>query len=472
LIARHQYFEFAFRAHGFEYLLAIITSAGVFTQTYLPRRTRPPTHFNAIFINSIKRVRKLREREEFRSFWRLMGERNFFPLQIEFLFVNVLPVCNELAKSHRARTSNSIPKEIAMNFQKHPISLLWRSGFALAAICLTTTLTAAGQWESGALVITSTNNASGNAVEVFKLNTSGTPSLTLAQTLNTGGKGGASTNAGILQFKDGLGAVANYGSSTVSQLVRNGNSVSIGKTIYLAPECVNPDSVALTRDHLFVVGANCAESHAWPWGNVDGPVVSLTNPSAAQIAVGESWAAVTMSSGSLLQLPLNYEGGVLNGTSTAILLPTNADMVPLGEAFWGDVLGFTPAHSPDSFAIVDEDQTLTPIAGPTPSYPVNAPCWVAKGPGNIWYTGNSPGHAISIFFSDGEGGVFYKSVPLPGSPTDITVSADRKWLAVIYTAGGDAYVSVFAIDGHGDLTLEATSSAIGVASFNGVAISL
>ncbi|MFY9855622.1 MAG: hypothetical protein WAK26_17260 [Terracidiphilus sp.] len=358
-----------------------------------------------------------------------------------------------------------------MSFQKHPKPILWRSGFALAAICLTSTMVAAGQPGSGALVITSTNNSSGNAVEVFKLNTSGTPSLTLAQTLTTGGKGGASTNAGILQFNDGLGAVANYGSNTVSQLVLNGNSISIGKTIYLAPECVNPDSVALTQGHLFVVGANCAESHSWPWGYVDGPVVSLANPSAAQIAVGKTWAAVTMSSGSLLQLPLTYEGGVLSGASTSIPLPSNADMVPLGEAFWGNVLGFTPAHSPDSFAIVDADGSLTAIAGPTPSYPVNAPCWVAKGPGNIWYTGNSPGQAISIFFSDGQGGVFYKSVPLPGVPTDLTVSPDQKWLAVIYSAGSEAYVSVFAIDGHGDLTPEATSSAIGVASFSGVAIS-
>ncbi len=400
-----------------------------------------------------------------------MGTRNFSPLQNEFLFVKVLPFRGELAESQPGRTLNSIPKEIAMSFQKHPISFLWRSSFALAAISLTTTISAAGQWGGSTLVITSTNNASGNAVEVFKLDTSGTPSLTLAQTLNTGGKGGASTNAGILQFKDGIGAVANYGSNTVSQLVRNWNSIAIGKTIYLASECVNPDSVALTRDHLFVVGANCAESHSWPWGNVDGPVVSLSNPSAAQIAVGKSWAAVTMSSGSLLQLPLTGENGVLNGTSTAVPLPSNADMVPLGEAFWGDVLGFTPAHSPDSFAIVDEDRNLTAIAGPTPSFPVNAPCWVAKGPGNIWYTGNSPGQAISIFFSDGQGGVFYKSVPLPGSPTDLTVSADDKWLAVIYSAGSNAYVAVFAIDGHGDLTPEATSSAIGVASFNGVAIS-
>jgi hypothetical protein len=358
-----------------------------------------------------------------------------------------------------------------MNSQRHPMSDLWRSGFTLVALCLTGALVASGQSNRSALVVTSTNNASGNAVVVFKLDTAGTPSLALAEKVPTGGKGGASTNAGILQFKGDLGAVANYGSNTVSQLVRYGNSIAIGKTIDLAPDCTNPDSVALTQEHLFVVGASCAESHAWPWGFVDGPVVSLTDPSAAQIAVGENWAAVTMSSGSLLQLPLTHDDGVLSGTSTSIPLPSDADMVPLGEAFWGNVLGFTPAHSPDSFAIVDEDRALTPIAGPTPSFPVNAPCWVAKGPGNIWYTGNSPGDAISIFFSDGQGGVFYKSVPLPGSPTDITVSPDQKWLAVIYAAGGNAYVAVYSIDSHGDLTPIATSNPVGVASFSGVAFS-
>lgn len=106
-----------------------------------------------------------------------------------------------------------------------------------------------------------------------------------------------------------------------------------------------------------------------------------------------------------------------------------------------------------------------------PATPLNAPCWVAKGPGNVWYTGNSPGHAISIFFSDSGGGVFYKSRPLPGAPSDITVSHDSKWLAVIYSAGGNGYVAVFAIDAYGDLTPSATSSPIGVAGFNGVAIS-
>jgi hypothetical protein len=341
----------------------------------------------------------------------------------------------------------------------------------LVTLLLSSGLAASAQHDRSTLVVTSTNSASGNAVVVFKLNTGATPSLQLAENIATGGKGGASTNAGIVQFSGELGAVANYGSNTVSQLVRYGNAVGVVRTIRLAPDCTKPDSIALSDDQLFVVGATCAESHAWPSGNVDGSVVALTDPSAAQIAVGRTWAAVTMSSGSVMQLPLTHESGALSGSSTPITLPDDANSVPLGEAFWGNVLGFTPAHSPKSFAILDADQNLYTVLGPQPSFPTNAPCWVAKGPGNIWYTGNSPGSAIAIFFSDNQGGVFYKNVPLPGSPTDITVSPDKKWLAVIYSAGGSAYVAVYSIDGHGDLTQVATSKAMGAASFNGVAFS-
>jgi hypothetical protein len=234
-----------------------------------------------------------------------------------------------------------------------------------------------------------------------------------------------------------------------------------------------PDSVALTEEHLFVVGTNCAESHRWPWGTVDGGVVGLSDTSAAQIVVGKSWAAVTLKSGSVLELPLVLSGA-LSGASTTITLPSDANNTPLGAGFWGDILGFTPAHSPDSFAIVNKSGTVFPIAGPTPAGPPNnAPCWVAKGPGNVWYTGNSPADAISIFFSDGQGGVFYKSVPLPGSPTDITVSRDGRWLAVIYTGTADSegHIAVFAIDAYGDLTAVAMSNSIGVPAFNGVAFS-
>ncbi len=174
---------------------------------------------------------------------------------------------------------------------------LCRAGGVLAAIFLATAWAVAGGDGRSVFVLTSTNNASpnANAVVVFELNTGGTPSLSWVDTLPTGGKGGASTNAGILQFEGDLGAVANYGSNTVTQLVRYTNFISLGRTIPLANGCVNPDSVALTAEQLFVVGTTCAESHAWPSGMVDGTVVSLTDPSAAQIAVGKTWAAVTLS---------------------------------------------------------------------------------------------------------------------------------------------------------------------------------
>src|SRR5271157_4665073 len=347
---------------------------------------------------------------------------------------------------------------------------LCRAGGMLALVFLATAWAVAAEDGRSVLVLTSTNNANGNDVVVFKLDATGTPSLSLVSMLPTGGNGGAGGNAGVLQFRDDLGAVANYASNSVSQLVRDDDFISIGSTIKLSPGCVNPDSVALTKEHLFVVGTNCAESHAWPSGHVDGGVVGLGDPSAAQIVVGKSWAAVTLKSGSVLQLPLTGDGA-LTGASTTVTLPSTANHTPLGAAFWGDILGFTPAHSADSFAIVDENRNVFPIVGPTPPYPSNAPCWVAKGPGSAWYTGNSPGHAISIFLSDSQGGVFYKSIPLPGAPSDITVSRDHKWLAVIYAAGGDGYVSVFAIDAYGDLTAVATSSPIGVAGVNGVAFS-
>jgi hypothetical protein len=306
---------------------------------------------------------------------------------------------------------------------------------------------------------------------VFKLNSDGT-SLTLMNTLLTGGKGGAGGNAGAIQFRNSTGAVVNYGSNNLSRLVRDEGSIRIAGSIPLASNCIQPVSVALTDRHAFVVGSNCAESHSWPSGYVDGRTVSLPDNSAAQIVAGQSWSAVTLKSGSVLALGRSANGA-LNGKNSIVTLPADANNTPLGAAFWGDVLGFTPAHSPDSFALVDAAGDVFPVLGPQPAYPTNAPCWLAKGPGSIWYAGNSPGEAISIFFSDGQGGTFYKSVPVAGVPTDVSVSPDGKWLAVIFTAsdGSGGRISVFSIDSFGDLSLAATSDPVGVASFNGVAFS-
>ena len=180
-----------------------------------------------------------------------------------------------------------------MRARKPTKSYVRHAAGVLAATMLAAAGAVADEPERGVFVLTSTNDASANELVVFKLDTSATPSLSLVDMLPTQGKGGAAGNAGILQFKDDRGAVGNYGSNSVSRIVRDHDFIRIEGTIGLAPNCAKPDSVALTSDHLFVVGANCAESHAWPSGTVDGTVVVLADPSAAQIAVGKDWAAVT-----------------------------------------------------------------------------------------------------------------------------------------------------------------------------------
>lgn len=338
------------------------------------------------------------------------------------------------------------------------------------ALALLTVGSAHAAEQGDIFVLTSTNDAASNQVVVFKLNPAQS-SLTFVKALPTGGKGGASGNAGAVQFHNSFGAVVNFGSNNVTRLVRDENSIRTSGTFNLASNCTGPVSVALHDANAFVLGSNCAESHFWPAGTVDG-VVPVTDNSGAQIVAGKSWAAATLKSGSLLQLSLS-EDGALTGDSSTVTLPSDANNTPLGAAFWGDLLGFNPAHSPDSLALVDKQGDIFPILGPQPAYPSNAPCWLAKGPGNIWYSGNSPGQAVSIFFTDSKGGTFYKSIGLPGVPTDVTVSVDNKWLAVIYTAGdgSGARVAVFSIDGYGDLNLAATSAPVGVTSFSGVAIS-
>ncbi len=91
----------------------------------------------------------------------------------------------------------------------------------LVLTLLAATAAVADQPERGVFVLTSTNDPSANEVVVFKLDTAGTPSLSLVDLLPTKGKGGAGGNAGILQFKDDLGAVGNYGSNSVSRIVRS-----------------------------------------------------------------------------------------------------------------------------------------------------------------------------------------------------------------------------------------------------------
>jgi len=100
--------------------------------------------------------------------------------------------------------------------------------------------------------------------------------------------------------------------------------------------------------------------------------------------------------------------GALAGTSSSVTLPSDAYNTPLGAAFWATLWASTRRTARTASRWWTRLATSTG-AGPQPAYPSNAPCWLAKGAGNVWYAGNSPGQAVSIFFSDDQGGVFYKS---------------------------------------------------------------
>ena len=82
-------------------------------------------------------------------------------------------------------------------------------------------------------ILTSTNNST-NDVVIFALSMAPKPVLTMTAMLPTGGAGGASGNAGAVQFADESGAVVNYGSNNVSRLVRAGGSFRVADTIPLA----------------------------------------------------------------------------------------------------------------------------------------------------------------------------------------------------------------------------------------------
>lgn len=68
------------------------------------------------------------------------------------------------------------------------------------------------------------NNASKDVV-VFKLDTGGTPWLSLLNMVPTDGSGGASGYGGSVQFGEHFGAVVKYGSNSVSQPRRDGDFV-------------------------------------------------------------------------------------------------------------------------------------------------------------------------------------------------------------------------------------------------------
>jgi hypothetical protein len=76
-----------------------------------------------------------------------------------------------------------------MNFERIRKCTFWRAGTMLAAALFATALAIAEPHDRSVFVLTSKNNASANSVVIFKLDTSGTPSLSPVNSLAQGWQG-------------------------------------------------------------------------------------------------------------------------------------------------------------------------------------------------------------------------------------------------------------------------------------------
>src|SRR5262249_41858479 len=148
-------------------------------------------------------------------------------------------------RRHEWRDSQQIglTRSFSMN-QRIVSGAVARAAQALIALSMLASAAAvAHDHERSTFVLTSTNDPGSNAVVVFRLDPDETSPLSHINTLPTGGRGGAGGNAGIVQFSEELGAVANFGSNTVTRLRREGDYILVAGTIELAPNCTKPDSV-------------------------------------------------------------------------------------------------------------------------------------------------------------------------------------------------------------------------------------
>jgi len=160
-------------------------------------------------------------------------------------------------------------------------------------------------WNSQTLVVTASNAAT-NQLLVYN------SADKLIRTLATGGKGGASGNAGgIAAYKD-LVAVVNFGSKTVSIFKHSRDSFVLKDTI---PTSSSPLSVAFGHDHLYILGATTVESHqisdGWVSSSSDGEAALLhADGTAAQVGVLDHELILTEKSNAIEAVPLGRDQAV------------------------------------------------------------------------------------------------------------------------------------------------------------------
>ncbi len=304
------------------------------------------------------------------------------------------------------------------------------------------------------LVVTSSNDASGNRLLAFD------STGALVQSLPTGGLGGVSGNAGGIATAGRLVAIVNFGSQSVSLFgLESEGFVLTDSVATLTP----PVSVAFGQGHLYVLGTASIESHKLH-GHVvepssDGAATLLhADASAAQVGVVGNQLLITEKS-NIVEV-VDLQAGAVVGTPAEVQIPAGSD-TPLGLTTRGSTGYVTIAHS-DEVGVVRGGQ-LTALVG---SGSQHAPCWLAL-VGQYLYSSNSPSHTISRYLVTGTRIILDAEViaTTAGAPTDIGASGH---VVGVLDGGAQTHLTQFAVDDDGNLQPLAVS--IVNAGANGVAV--
>jgi len=306
------------------------------------------------------------------------------------------------------------------------------------------------------LVVTASNTATN---DLLVYDTRGK----LIQTVATDGKGGASGNAGGIAVSGNRLAVVNFGSQSVTIFERTHSGFRLRQVI---PTSSGPLSVAFGHHHLYVLDADVVESHQI-FDSVVSPgadgVASLVEAdgSSAQVGVLENQLIISEKSNAIETVNLAADGAVTGAAALVANIPSNVN-APFGLATRGNEAYVTIAHA-DEISLVRNDAILT-ITG---SGTQHAPCWLALD-GPFLFSSNSPSMSVSRYVVYGRKIIQDEAVAATfnGSPTDIAYR--EGFVAVIDGAGAVSHLSIFKVDGDGNLMPRAVSTINSAA--NGVAV--
>jgi hypothetical protein len=338
--------------------------------------------------------------------------------------------------------------------------MLKKVAVGTVAVLLTATVAALGAESERTVIVTSSNTAD-NHLRVY--DTAGT----LIQEVPTLGQGGASGNAGGIAAINGIVAVINFGSQTVSLFFRGEAGFELSQTI---PTSSQPVSVAFGKTHLYVLGTTTIESHRIGPDGVevlaDGTAgLLVADGSAAQVAVAADELIVTEKSGALERVQLRQ--GAVSGVPVAVALAEGRSDAPFGATTRGSNVYVTFADS-DTIGVVKNDrQTAFAAVGTPGGAGQHAPCWIAV-VGPYLFTTNSPSHSVSRLIAGGGNILVDDPVAAHTTLAPIDVAAEGDLLALVETAAGASLLTQFHIDEDGNLT-RTVSTPIASAA-NGIAI--